>query len=562
MDDEFRTDEPALPIEQLLPVRSATVTLQFTGASQPKFFHQASLAAFVRHLLREPPDFDTLLRIHCLETGRTQFAPGDHYSFSVVSLAGGEALLSELIESLQMLPDSALRRERRICFRDNLRFIGLHDDFTGDAVKSAAELSVLDVKGLSNLATSLSEHNAERLRVKMHAPVRLLKDKGDRLDARGESRYCHTADDLEPALLVNRVRDSFADLLRRRGCDYLPPRAAAPEVGYDATDLFWLDGIYSDPSSRDRGMGGLCGQLTLRDTNQLSADWWRLLALGQFTGIGQRTSQGWGRYTLGDEKIDWAARPATLKSTSPIRQIVADKNLLTAYYHCLFEQEQLGRVGELSPAEPEPALSDPVSVLRESFDALESMQYTVPEPQQFTARDHAPVAVPPLLDRVMQQATLQVLLPALTQLQASGRPQANSAELAQSFIDSQALHRRLDATESFGAARKSAATCEAQQVAAHLNAVFGDDPIMAYIESWLGADNENPGVTLGSPLISLVGQPIGLQPIATDAWHELVGPQHRHHAQHRQQKGVRIRSRSPYRHYNTNPNKSRPKTGT
>jgi len=433
MDDEFRTDEPALPIEQLLPVRSATVTLQFTGASQPKFFHQASLAAFVRHLLREPPDFDTLLRIHCLETGRTQFAPGDHYSFSVVSLAGGEALLSELIESLQMLPDSALRRERRICFRDNLRFIGLHDDFTGDAVKSAAELSVLDV------------------------------------------------------------------------------------VGYDATDLFWLDGIYSDPSSRDRGMGGLCGQLTLRDTNQLSADWWRLLALGQFTGIGQRTSQGWGRYTLGDEKIDWAARPATLKSTSPIRQIVADKNLLTAYYHCLFEQEQLGRVGELSPAEPEPALSDPVSVLRESFDALESMQYTVPEPQQFTARDHAPVAVPPLLDRVMQQATLQVLLPALTQLQASGRPQANSAELAQSFIDSQALHRRLD---------------------------------------------ENPGVTLGSPLISLVGQPIGLQPIATDAWHELVGPQHRHHAQHRQQKGVRIRSRSPYRHYNTNPNKSRPKTGT
>ncbi|MEM6986226.1 MAG: hypothetical protein AAF499_06775 [Pseudomonadota bacterium] len=133
MDDEFRTDEPALPIAQLLPVRAATITLQFTGASQPKFFHQASLAAFVRHLLREPSDFDTLLRINCLETGRTQFAPGDHYNFSVISLAGGEQLLEELVQSLQMLPDSALRRERRICFRDNLRFVALRGLYSSPA---------------------------------------------------------------------------------------------------------------------------------------------------------------------------------------------------------------------------------------------------------------------------------------------------------------------------------------------------------------------------------------------------------------------------------------------
>ncbi len=559
MDDDFRTDEPALPIAQLLPIRSTTVTLQFTGASQPKFFHQASLAAFVRHLLREPPEFDTLLRIQCLETGRTQFAPGDHYSFSIVSLAGGENLLDELIRSLQMLPDSALRRERRICFRDNLRFISVRDDFTGQPVSGIEELSVLDADSLVTMASDLASQNANGLRVSLQSPVRLLKDKSQRLNSRGESRYCHNAEDLEPALLINRVRDSFADLLRRRGCDYLPPRAAAPEVSYQKSDVFWLDGIYNDPGARDRGMGGLCGQLTIDGVAQLSEDWWQLLTLGQFTGIGQRTSQGWGRYSLGEAGTNWAVRDDVTRSTSPIRQIVADKNLLTAYYHCLFEQEQLGRAGDLNPPEPEPAIADPVTVLREQFDALEAKQYTVPRPQQFTARDQQPVSIPQLIDRVMQQATLQVLLPALTHLQASGRVQSNVNELAQSFIDSQALHRRLEATEPFASSRSAAAICDARQVATHLSAVFGDDPVMEYIESWLAADENNPGVTLGSPLVSLVGQAIGMEPIAAEAWQELSGPvQRQHHGSHRANKGVRIRSRSPYRQYNTNA----PKTGT
>lgn len=550
MDDDLRTDDPVLPITQLLPIRAATVTLQFTGASQPKFFHQASLAAFVRHLLREPSDFDTLLRINCLETGRTQFAPGDHYSFSVISLSGGEQLLGELVQSLQMLPDSALRRERRICFRDNLRFVALHDGLNGEFVGDVKQLSTLDAKGLAELAQQAAEESADALHVKFHAPVRLLKDKAQRLNARGEARYCKTAEDLDPTLLINRVRDSFADLLRRRGSSYLPARTAAPEVHYETTDLFWLNGIYSDPGARDRGMGGLCGQLSLSNTSQLSDDWWQLLTLGQFTGVGQRTSQGWGRFTLGEARQDWSERDDTMRNTSPVRQIITDKNLLTAYYHCLFEQEQLGRLGEITPAAPEEPLSDPVTSLREQFEQLENLRYPVPTPQQFNARGTSAVSIPPLIDRVMQQATLQVLLPALIQLASSGRGQNNTAELAQSLlVDSQALHRRLETIEQFGEVRKRAATTDARQVAAHLSAVFGEDPIMHYIECWLGADSEHPGITLGSPLLSLIGQPIGMEPIAVDAWREIDESSGRQHSSNRSNRGVRIRSRSPYRHY-------------
>ncbi|MEM6987750.1 MAG: CRISPR system precrRNA processing endoribonuclease RAMP protein Cas6 [Pseudomonadota bacterium] len=411
------------------------------------------------------------------------------------------------------------------------------------------------------MAEQIARDNADALRVTFHAPVRLLKDKGQRQNARGESRYCHTASDLDPALLVNRVRDSFADLLRRRGSSYLPPRTAAPEVEYANTDLFWLDGIYSDPGSRDRGMGGLCGQLTLGQTDQLSDDWWQLLTLGQFTGVGQRTSQGWGRFSLGRSASAWRERDEVQHSTSPIRQIVTDKNLLTAYYHCLFEQEQLGRAGEIAPAQSEDALSDPVASLRTQFDALEDMSYTVPAPQQFSARDLSDVAVPPLLDRVMQQATLQVLLPALLQLHETGRGSPSGPDLAQSLIDSQALHRRLEASEAFGQSRKLAATCDARQVAAHLSAVFGDDPIMHYVESWLAADAGHPGVTLGSPLVTLIGRPIGLEPVASHAWQEIASSSNRHAGQNRSNKGVRIRSRSPYRHYNAGQS-NRPKTGT
>lgn len=38
-----------LPVEQLLPLRAAVVTLRFVQSCRLRFFHQAALYAFLRH---------------------------------------------------------------------------------------------------------------------------------------------------------------------------------------------------------------------------------------------------------------------------------------------------------------------------------------------------------------------------------------------------------------------------------------------------------------------------------------------------------------------------------
>ncbi|PIE42721.1 MAG: hypothetical protein CSA50_08955, partial [Gammaproteobacteria bacterium] len=67
----------ALPIESLLPLRVLTITLEFTAAASPRFFHQPALTAFLRFLVGSPDDYDRLIRIDAPESGLVKFRRGD-----------------------------------------------------------------------------------------------------------------------------------------------------------------------------------------------------------------------------------------------------------------------------------------------------------------------------------------------------------------------------------------------------------------------------------------------------------------------------------------------------
>ncbi len=506
----------SLPIEQILPVRCLTVVLQFTGASHPKFFHQASLSAFVRHLLREPDDFDTLIRIESHESGRTDFSPGDHYIFRLFALNGSEPLLQDLISCLKNLPDSALRRERRICFRDNLRLTELRDGITNTPINSVEELTCFTADDLLQTAETWAAQSPNGVQLSFASPVRLLKDKLQRINSRGESRYCHDHGDLSGELLINRIRDSFADLLRRRGAGALPPRTAPPEISTDSHDLFWLDSIYSDPSAHDRGMGGLCGTMALNTTESLPIDWWKLLVLGQFTGIGQRTSQGWGRFNLGDKSNNPNSWLQDCLTHGPLEQILGEQNLLSSYFHCLFEQEELEKLGEFTPANTaaERTIDDPVRQLRARFEQLLN---GTSEPLPMVAftlnRSSDSIPVPALEDRVLQQSIAQTLMPRLMLLRNT---RSNAPDLAQDQLGMLALHKRISDEPGFASAQERAKKISARKVRTHLASLFGEDPLFDYVEASLNAAEE--GIHITSPLSNLIGPPMGMQAATTAAW--------------------------------------------
>ena len=530
----------SLPIEQLLPVRCLTVALQFTGASHPKFFHQASLSAFVRHLLREPDDFDTLIRIESHESGRTDFGPGDRYIFRLFGLNGSEALLSELIACLKDLPDSALRRERRICFRDNLRLLELRDGITDQPIKSIEELSCFTADDLLQTAESWKAESKDSVQLSFASPVRLLKDKLQRINSRGESRYCHDHKDLDSELLINRIRDSFADLLRRRGAGSLPPRSAPPALETNRHDLFWLESIYSDPSAHDRGMGGLCGTMTFNAPEGLPMEWWKLLVMGQFTGIGQRTSQGWGRFILGKKTNNPTTWLQDCLTHGPLEQILGEQNLLTSYYHCLFEQEELCKLGEIKNATTnDETLSDPVQQLRARFDKLLKGTIELSPPSTFEPnRSGMEISIPSFEDRVLQQAIAQTLMPRLMLL---GSPHKGGQNQAQDQLGTLALHKRISDESGFAIAVERAKTTSAKKVRTHLASLFGEDPLFDYVEASLIA--EDGGINACSPLSNLIGPPMGMQAVTEAAWAE--EPRARKPQFNNRRPEVRVRSRGP-----------------
>mgnify|MGYP000317994963 CR=1 FL=1 len=540
---EFSDTEEAtsLPIEQVLPVRCLTVVLQFTGASHPKFFHQASLSAFVRHLLREPDDFDTLIRIESHESGRTDFGPGDHYVFRLFSLNGAEPLLEELINCLKDLPDSALRRERRICFRDNLRLLELRDGITNKPIKEFSELSCFTADDLLATAQQWSQESPHGVQLSFASPVRLLKDKLQRINNRGESRYCHDHKDLDSELLINRIRDSFADLLRRRGAGRLPPRTAPPSISTASHDLFWLESIYSDPSSHDRGMGGLCGTMTLNTPDGLPLDWWKLLVLGQFTGIGQRTSQGWGRFNLGKQNNNPSPWLQDCLTHGPLEQIMGEQNLLTSYYHCLFEQDELTKLGELTSADStkEEPLSDPVRQLRARLEEMLKGKTAVSTTSIFEPnRSGMEIKIPSFEDRVLQQAIAQTLMPRLMLLRQNPKGGQNQAH---DQLGTLALHKRISDATGFAEATEKAKNISAKKVRTHLTSLFGESPLFDYVEASLHA--EDGGINICSTLSNLIGPPMGMQAATDAAWSE--EPKARKPQFNNRRPEIRVRSRNP-----------------
>lgn len=537
----------SLPIEQLLPIRCLTVVLQFTASSHPKFFHQASLSAFVRHLLREPEDFDTLIRIESHESGRTDFSPGDHYIFRLFALSGAEKWLTELIQCLKDLPDSALRRERRICFRDNLRLLELRDGITDQPIHTVEEMSCFTAEDLKHSAEHWANKHAQGTQLSFASPVRLLKDKLQRINSRGESRYCHDNRDLSSELLINRVRDSFADLLRRRGVGSLPPRTAPPRIETENHDLFWLESIYSDPSAHDRGMGGLCGTLQLQAPDGLPIEWWKLLVLGQFTGIGQRTSQGWGRFNLGDKNNNPDAWLQQCLTHGPLEQILGEQNLLSSYYHCLFEQEELSKLGELKDfgETDNTAINDPVKQLRARFDQLLNGSAQVAPPVPFEPnRSDMLIQIPSFEDRVLQQAIAQTLMPRLMLL--SNNSHKAGANQAQDHLGTLALHKRLSDERGFSNALENAKSTSAKKARTHLSSLFGEDPLFNYVEKSLEMQGD-AGINITSPLSNLIGPPMGMRAVTEAAWSDENRSRKPHPGNRRPDVRVRSRGGSNFR---------------
>ncbi|MGH8610644.1 MAG: CRISPR-associated endonuclease Cas1 [Gammaproteobacteria bacterium] len=514
----------ALPLHDLLPIRGAVITLRFTAPAELHFFHQAALTAFVRSLLGSPEQYDTLLTLDTPECGRISYRPGHRYRFALIGLAGAEALLDEALTRLRNLPFSAARWDRALSFRDNLAFMEARDLFQGHAVRGAGDLAAYTEDSLEK-ETALWRH-APALRLRWLSPVRLLLDKDKRLGLKGEARFCRNVRDLSFPLLANRLHDAIAALLRRRG--YSPPaRGPAPPGIMPQADLFWVDSRYKDASAQEQVMGGLLGVMELAELHALPNESWRLWVFGQYLGIGQRRDFGWGRYQL-ESMEDDTTYPRVMPAASLLEWVAEHDNLSLAYAAIRanrpkgVQAEERDEDDEWPGSEQEEAEDEPEDEhlsdrLQRLAQRLASSQYQTP-PLRGVILDKPdgglrPLAVPPFIDRVAQRAVIQVLSPGLEPLMYHGsfgyRPR-RSRHTARQMI--QAAYQQgyrwvyeSDIDDFFD-------RVDWQRLGTRLRGLYGEDPLVPLILSWVSAPVEYRGQTIargaglpqGSPVSPLL----------------------------------------------------------
>lgn len=518
-----------LPLESLLPLRALSITLRFTESSNPRFFHQAALTAFLRFLADSPEDYDRLIRLDAPESGCVQYRAGNHYRFVLIGLAGSDALLDRLLKQLSRLPHSAPKsvenpHDRKIPFRDNLRLVVVHDFFDDRELHSLDEACLYDLDDLQQEAVLWAEQTA--VRWQWLTPTRLLKAKAEREQLKGEARFVRDATDLSASLLLERLYSATSTLIREReSLERLPP-TTPPDADIEHAHVFWLDASYADANGKNASMGGMAGVIQLHFPQLLPAFWWQLLILGQYLGIGQRTTFGWGRYSLISADGGQSYR-ATYALNSLLMLAQDEDNLLSAWRHVVTGRDipdVLIADDENNPAafwfedDDEDTEADaPLERLQADLEKMLLGQYDAPVLRGYLMpkKDGGvrPLAIPPLYDRVLQRAIQQVLTPALEQLMYThsygyrpGRSRINASEAIQkAWRDGYQWVYEGDVSDFFD-------SVSWQILRERLEAFYFHDPVVDIVLKWMSAPvqyrdtllERHQGLPQGSPLSPLM----------------------------------------------------------
>lgn len=485
-----------LPLTHLLPLRVLEMTLQFTEPTKTRLFHQPALSAWLRHLASgQDQAYEHYLSLDAPESGCLQFQAADYYRFTLIATAGGEAVLETLLARLKALPRDVVVKDKRVAFRDNLRFVEARDLFSQNQIQDVAELTPFTFEHLQQ-ETEIWQLNQECI-LRWLSPVRLLLPKNQRAHQSDEMRFCRHKSQFSFELFNDRLHDTLAHLLRQQSVE-VPARQTDDSPRLLETDGFWLDIHYQDATGKAKPMGGFLGTLRL-DLQAMPFEQRGQLVLGQYLGIGQRRTFGWGRYRLEDFQGQH-----TILRTLSANSLLGDctpEQLFAAYRHVTQEDD---------------AAFDEVEEQRLSnlYDKFVTGHYQIPllqEKQRVNEQRGLTrtLQIPPLIDRVLQRMVAQILTPALDSIMYQGSfgfRQGHSRHQAAQMIQKayEQGYRWVfesDVHDFFDSIQWS-------RLQTRLMAFFGEDPIVDWVMAWVRAPlqksgervERSAGLPQGSPL--------------------------------------------------------------
>ncbi len=268
-------------------------------------------------------------------------------------------------------------------------------------------------------------------------------------------------------------------------------------------DLFWLDTPYYSEGGETNTTGGMVGYITLEQTGMLPHGIWQGLILGQYLGVGQRRTSGFGKYQL-----MLAPDPHTRnlpnrygRSQSLLSQVLLQRNIDKAIVlaeekkdnHALTEK-QLAQIhsatGQLRHGDyqPPPLFAQLIPKTDGSMRTL---------------------AIAPLFDRVLQKSAALVISPCIdailyhrTYAYRKGRSRQQARyDIQQAYQEGYRWIYESDVESFFD-------SIDRRQLIKRLVSLFGNDPLFPFIARWLSSDvilngqriERVKGIPQGSPL--------------------------------------------------------------
>ncbi|MDM8545489.1 CRISPR-associated endonuclease Cas1 [Candidatus Venteria ishoeyi] len=501
-----------MPLSSLLPLRAISVTLQFTENSKLPFYHQSIVNAWLRYLFELPDTaYENYLCIDTPETGCIDYRAKDYYRFTLIAIRGGETGLQHLLEKLQQLPHSVRHSKTKQPLRDNLRLHQACDLFTGKAIEHTTQLSVYDLPQLQ-AETNLWQY-AQTCYIRWLSPLRLLLPKAQRdKNAKGEARFCREASELNYKHLNEALYNTINTLLRQREqTGFSLPDIPSGTLNHH--QLFWMDQHYG---KQQKPMGGFLGLLQL-DCRQFTPQHWQNWIIGQYLGIGRFRIFGWGRYQIEGMEGEISLQRSEQASTQ-LQRVCTPDNMQRAWQH-VSRQQQVERITDSTMHQMESDIpTDKVAArLEQQAQQLLNQTYAIPPLKgiilQKTGRDPRPLAVPPFFDRISQRATTQILTPALETLMYEhsygyrrGRSRHQVAQkIQQAYRQGYRWVFESDIEDFFD-------NVSWEQLHTRLHALFGDEPLIELIMTWISAPvqfdgkliQRRAGLPQGSPLSPLL----------------------------------------------------------
>ncbi|PIQ31291.1 MAG: CRISPR-associated endonuclease Cas1 [Zetaproteobacteria bacterium CG_4_9_14_3_um_filter_49_83] len=470
-------------LESLLPIRAITFEMRFTEACTPGFFHQAALTAWIRRMLGSPQDYSQWLTLDAAEQGKRHYRAGELYRFTLFAIGDtGHEWMIRLLSGLAS-GTSSLHWDRPMPFRNNWQLERLLSFPDAEEIRASDPVAEFNRHALSGELAWLRAQPCINLR--FISPWRVLRNKGEQKPLRGELRYCRNsahlhANDALP-LWIMRIGDAMRDLARQRGCQDIPQRGETGSV-HAVADLFWVDASYQDVDGNRKPMGGLLGQISAIDPQQLDDQQLSMLILGQYLGVGQRRAFGYGRYQLLDAQ--GKARLQRSAAVGLLEDAMREENLASAW-----EVVSQPQCDDDAPDLPEDNDDDHAQLLPMAEKLLHG-QYQPPPLIGFVHEDAdgglRPLAAPPLHDRALQRAVHQILSPRLDNLMDQGSYGFRAGRSRYQVRDLiQRLHREGYRWVFESDIRSFFDSVTWPRLEERLRSLFGDDPAVDAILAWM-----------------------------------------------------------------------------